>query len=327
MSKIKVGVIGTGHLGRIHAKLWNENTNAELVGIFDANPDRNIEISNEFNIKAFDSINTLIDSCDALTIAVPTSIHHEIAKICIEKGKHCLIEKPITENFAQAVELIENAKNNNLLIQVGHVERFNPVIAAIREYQINPMFIEAHRLSQFKPRATDVSVIHDLMIHDIDILLWLIKSEVSDIDANGVGVLTDTIDIANARIKFRNGAVANITASRISANPMRKMRIFQKNAYISLDFGNQNVEIFRLGEDAPENAMAIPTTMLGDIDEALRNKNIIYEKPVVPKLNAIAEEQNAFIDAINNKIPVAVGAYEASQALKIAEEIQNLVRN
>lgn len=327
MGKLKIGVIGTGHLGRIHTKLWSENDSVELVGIYDANQARNEEIAKEFNTQAFASELALIQACDALTIAVPTSLHHEISMKCLNSGKHCLIEKPITENYSQAVELIEKAQSENLLIQVGHVERFNPVIAAIKKYDINPMFIEAHRLSQFKPRATDVSVIHDLMIHDIDILLWLIKSDVTSIDANGVGVLTDTIDIANARLKFANGAVANITASRISANPMRKMRIFQKNAYISLDFGNQNVEIFRLGEDAPADAMAIPATMLGNLDDALKNKNIIYEKPVVTNTNAIAEEQKAFTEAILNNTPAAVGAYEASQALKIAEEIQQIINS
>ena len=326
MSDLRVGVIGTGHLGRIHTKLWSENTNADLIGIYDENPERRKLISEEFNCKQFDSVDELIHSCDALTIAVPTSLHHEVAMKCLNENKHCLIEKPITENYAQAKELIEAAKDKNLLIQVGHVERFNPVIAAIKKYDINPMFVEAHRLSQFQPRAIDVSVIHDLMIHDIDILLWLIKSPVTDIDANGVGVLTDNIDIANARIKFANGAVANITASRISANPMRKMRIFQRNAYISLDFGKQNVEIFRLGDDAPEDAMTIPTTMLGQLEEALQNKNIIYEKPQVPELNAIAEEHTAFINAIKNNTPSAVGAYEASEALKIAEEIQAIVK-
>lgn len=327
MEKLKIGVIGTGHLGRIHTKLWSEYEAVELIGIYDANYARNEEIAKEFNTQAFESEIALIQECDALTIAVPTSLHYDIAMKCLHNGKHCLIEKPITENYSRAVELIEKAKSQNLLIQVGHVERFNPVIAAIKKYDINPMFIEAHRLSQFKPRATDVSVIHDLMIHDIDILLWLIKSDVTSIDANGVGVLTDTIDIANARLKFANGAVANITASRISANPMRKMRIFQKNAYISLDFGNQNVEIFRLGEDAPADAMAIPATMLGNLDDALKNKNIIYEKPAVTNSNAIAEEQKAFTNAIMNNTPSAVGAYEASQALKIAEEIQQIINS
>jgi predicted dehydrogenase len=325
MSKLKVGVIGTGHLGRIHTKLWNENPDAELIGIFENNTERAQEISTEFSTKAFENVDDLIKECDALTIAVPTSIHHTISAKCLDSGKHCLIEKPITGKYSQAKELIDKADANNVIIQVGHVERFNPVIAAIKNYDINPMFIEAHRLSQFKPRATDVSVIHDLMIHDIDILLWLIKSEVSSIDANGVGVLTDTIDIANARINFKNGAVANVTASRISANPMRKMRIFQKNAYISLDFGKQNVEVFRLSEDTPKDATAIPASMLGNLDDALKNKNIIYEKPEVPQLNAIAEEQTSFINAINNNTPAAVGAYEASEALKIVEEIQKII--
>ena len=322
MGNLKVSVIGTGHLGTIHARLWKELIGSELLGVFDADVFKSSQLANDLKCNKFHSLEECLDWSDAVTIAVPTSLHYEIALLCIEQGIHCLIEKPITENYKQSKEIIEKAKENNVKIQVGHVERFNPALSALKNYKLNPVFIEAHRLSQFKPRATDVSVVLDLMIHDIDIMLWLVKSQVAKIDANGVSVLTDTTDIANARITFENGAVANLTASRISARPMRKMRLFQQNSYISIDFGKQDVEIFRLmDENAPMEDNLVPATMLGTIDAGVNNKKIIFEKPQVIEINAIAEEQKAFIETIINKSPVAVTAFEASEALRIAELI------
>ncbi|MGA2298939.1 MAG: Gfo/Idh/MocA family oxidoreductase, partial [FCB group bacterium] len=192
---VKISVIGTGHLGSIHARLWKNTINAELIGIFDIENKKADALSNELNCKIFSSINEALEASDAVTIAAPTSNHYEIAMKCLQQNKHCLIEKPITSNYLEAKSLIDEAQNKGLVIQVGHVERFNPALAALKDYKLNPVFIEAHRLSQFKPRATDVSVILDLMIHDIDIMLWLIKSKVKKIDANGVSILTDTPDI------------------------------------------------------------------------------------------------------------------------------------
>ena len=327
MEKIKIGVIGTGHLGTIHTRLWKTHANAELIGIYDVDTEKTSKLSADFDCKAFGSLDEAIQSCDALTIAAPTSLHYSISKQCIENNVHCLIEKPITENYNEALDLIEKAKSKNLIIQVGHVERFNPALAALKQYKLAPRFIEAHRLSQFKPRAIDVSVVHDLMIHDIDIMLWLVGSKVSKIDANGVAILTDNIDIANARITFENGAVANLTASRISAKPMRKMRIFQKSAYISIDFGNQDVEVFRIKDSNEDNSHSqIPATMLGTIDSALNNQTIVYEKPNVEESNAIFEEQKAFISAIQNHSPIAVSAEEAAEALNIAEQINDMIK-
>jgi len=326
MRKIKIGVIGTGHLGSIHTKLWKHNLDVDLVGIYDVDKDKGINIANEYFIKSFDSLDELFQNVDAVTIASPTTTHYEVAKLAIENNKHCFIEKPITSTYEEAVKLIELAEKSKVLIQVGHVERFNPAIKALKETRIEPMFIEAHRLSQFKPRATDVSVIHDLMIHDIDLMLLLVNSEIKTLDATGVSVITDTIDIANARIKFENGAVANLTASRLSAHPMRKMRIFQKNAYISIDFGNQEVEHFYLSENvSAENAEY--AHLLGSIQDGLKNQNIYYSKPSVPKLNAIEEEQKAFINAIKYNEPIAVDAYSAAKALKYAEEISQQIEN
>jgi predicted dehydrogenase len=325
MEKIKVSVVGTGHLGSIHVKLWQDVENTEFVGIFDPDKEKATELSDTYNCKSFDTLEELIESSDAVTIAAPTSYHADIAMKCLNAGVHCFIEKPITAKYEDAIELIKVANEKNLVVQVGHVERFNPALAAIKRFDPDPLFIEAHRLSQFKPRATDVSVIHDLMIHDIDIVLSLVKSNVKSIDANGVNVLTETPDIANARINFENGAVANITASRISANPMRKMRFFQKNAYISIDFGNQKAEVFRLVDEG-EPGTGISASMLGMIDEGVKGKKIVFEKPEVEKNNAILEEQKAFVDAIINKSPVAVSAEEATEALRIAEEINDLIK-
>jgi predicted dehydrogenase len=319
---IKFSIIGTGHLGFIHTKLLISNKNAKLIGVYDIDKKKCINMASEYGIKAFNSLDEALENSDAVIIAVPTSLHYDIALKCIEKNVHCFIEKPITSRSTQAYELIQKAKEKNLMVQVGHVERFNPALAALKNYKLNPMFIEAHRLAQFKLRATDVSVILDLMIHDIDIMLWLIKSKVKRIDANGVSVLTDTPDICNSRITFENGAVANLTASRISANPMRKMRLFQQNAYISIDFGKQNVEMFSIVESNDKDASnQIPATMLGTIEAGLKNKKIIYSQPEIPIINAIEEEHNAFIEAIENKIPVAVSAREAADALRIAEKI------
>jgi len=324
--KLKVGVIGTGKLGGIHTKLWSENENADLVGIFDPDNDRASELSSQFGIKAFDSIEDLLDNIEAITIASPTIYHFDIAKQCIESGKHCLIEKPITHKYKEAEELISIANKNDVVIQVGHVERFNPALAAIKDQHFSPLFIEAHRMAQFVPRAIDVSVIHDLMIHDIDIMLSLVPSKVKDVIANGVAVLTDTPDICNARITFENGAVANLTASRISATPMRKMRLFQNNSYTSIDFGKPDVEVFTLFDEGHEfEDGKQPTAKLGSIEAGLRNKNIFYNKPEVPKLNAIAEEQNAFIKSIKQHSNVAVSAEDAAEALRIAEIISEQI--
>lgn len=323
---LRVSVIGTGHLGSIHTKLWKENPTTKLLGIFDVSRVRAQEIAAKYNVIRFETIDQCIDQSDAVIISVPTVNHFEIAMRCIRKGKHCLIEKPITSSYEEAKLLCEEAKSRNLKIQVGHVERFNPAIAAVQNYLNNPLFIEAHRLSQFKPRAIDVSVVHDLMIHDIDIVLSMVKSPVAKIDANGVAVITDTPDICNARITFENGTVANLTSSRISANAMRKMRIFQNNSYISIDFAKPDLEIFSIldsGSMPPESL--IPATMLGSIEAGIKNKNIFFEKPNLPIINAIDEEQKAFANAIVNDLPVPVSAEDAAEALRIADEISNII--
>ncbi len=326
MEKIKVGVIGVGHLGKIHSKLLSESELLELCGVFDIDGESAQAVASETNCKVYQSIEDAINSNDGLIIAAPTINHFEIAKKCIESKKHCFIEKPITTNHNEAMQLISLSKENGTILQVGHVERFNPALASLKSYSINPLFIEAHRLSQFKPRATDVSVIHDLMIHDIDITLWLVKSKLISLDANGVSVLTETPDIANARLTFENGAVANLTASRISSRPMRKMRIFQQNAYISIDFASQDVEVFRLVDENENFEQLTPATMLGKIDAGIKNKRIVFEKPLINNLNAIAEEQKSFAEAISKGNPIAVTSVEAAEALRIAEMIMGKIK-
>ena len=315
--KIKIVVIGTGHLGTIHSKLWKKCSKAELVGIYDIDYSKSHFLANSLDCKCFHSIEEALSLADAATISTPTSFHFQHALECIEKGVHCFIEKPITDSYAKAKEIIKLANEKNVLVQVGHVERFNPGLSQLSNYSVNPLFIEAHRLSQFKPRAIDVSVILDLMIHDIDIILWLIKSKVKSIQANGVSVLTDTIDIANARISFENNAVANLTASRISMRQMRKMRMFQKNAYFSIDFAEKELECYRLVDK--------DDSVQFDFELGHNNKKIILEKPKIADKNAIAEEQLLFAESILEGKPIAVSAEDAAKAMCIAEEISNQI--
>ncbi|OGU59857.1 MAG: hypothetical protein A2X64_04090 [Ignavibacteria bacterium GWF2_33_9] len=326
MQKVKIAVIGVGHLGKIHAKLWKNVPNADLIGVYDINQESANAIAKELDCTVFNSINEIAEKCDAVTISSITKTHFKIAQQLIEKGIHCFIEKPITSTYSESKLLLESAIKHKVIVQVGHVERFNPALIPLKDIELKPLFIEVHRLSQFKPRATDVSVIHDLMIHDIDIILWLVNSKVKKIEANGVAIITDTPDLANARITFENGAIANLTASRISATPMRKLRVFQKDAYFSVDFGNQSVEIFKLFDEKPDPEKYPLAVNLGSILEIENPKNIAYQKPEVPKLNAILEEQKSFVESILNNLPIAVTAQEASEAVRIAEIIHKKVR-
>jgi len=255
MGKLKVGVIGTGHLGKLHTKMFAEIENCELVGIYDSNSEQAKNVSEEYKVSAANSIEELLDKVDAVSIAAITSAHYEIAIKCFDKGIHVFVEKPITATIPQAEELVKISNDKKLNLQVGHIERFNPALVSMEKYMLEPKFIQTDRLAQFNPRGTDVAVVLDLMIHDIDIILSLVKSDVKDVQANGVAIVSDNLDIANARIQFENGAVANVTASRISQKKMRKMRIFQQDGYIALDFVTGVAELFRLmpidTEDSP----------------------------------------------------------------------------
>jgi len=318
-SKTNIGVIGVGHLGSLHAKMLAEISSANFVGVFDVEEQKRNEIATKYNIRAFSSVENLLQNVQAVTIAANTRFHFEIAKLALEKEIHCFIEKPITTTPNEAEDLIALAKKNNCKIQVGHIERFNPALLAMEQYNIAPMFIEAHRLAQFTSRGTDVAVVLDLMIHDIDIILSLVKSRVAQIDANGVAVVSDSVDIANARIKFENGCVANVTASRISQQKMRKMRMFQHDAYISVNFSENTAEVFRLVDDN----FPIEKRMmkLGAIDSGKVKRNIIFEQPEIPNINPLKVELEEFVKSIQENTEPKVTAEEGKQALIVASEI------
>ena len=319
MKKLPVGIIGVGHLGSLHAKMYAGISSAALVGVVDSDKARAEGIAREFNTKAFPSIDELLKHVSAVSVVTPTSTHFAIAEQAITRGVHVLIEKPITTTTAEAVSLVNLAKRKGVKVQVGHIERFNPALMALEKYHLHPMFIESHRLAQFNPRGTDVAVVLDLMIHDIDIILSLVQSPVQSIEANGMAVVSDNIDIANARLQFENGCVANVTASRISQKKMRKMRMFQRDAYISIDFSEGLAEVFRLVDENDASAKA--TMMLGEITLGTRKRNIVYEQPEIKEVNALQYELEMFIDAVqNNKEPV-VTAEEGMRALHVAHDI------
>ena len=323
---LKIAVIGTGHLGKIHAKLWKEVPDAELIGVYDSNPNEANSVASENNVKAFADLSAIIKEADALSIVTPTFAHFEVAKQAIETGKHVLIEKPITTTIAQAKELITLAKKNNVKIQVGHIERFNPALLAVEPFINKPMFFESHRLAQFKSRGTDVAVVLDLMIHDIDVILSLAKSDVISVDASGVSVVSDEIDIANARIKFKSGAVANVTASRISQNPMRKLRIFERDAYLSIDFASKSSEVFHLvGTNESKESKSLVFN-LGEIERAEKKLNIVYEKPDIAELNPLKYELELFRDAIKNDTEPIVSGEDGLAALEVAEMIMKSIK-
>ncbi|WP_330443443.1 Gfo/Idh/MocA family protein [Flavobacterium sp. C4GT6] len=314
---LKVGVLGAGHLGKIHLRLLNQSQKYELVGFYDPNIANADKVAKEHGYRKFDSIEELINAVDVVDIVTPTLSHHDCAKDAITAGKHVFVEKPISNTVEEAEEIIALAKQHNVKGQVGHVERFNPAFMATREKIANPMFIETHRLAEFNPRGTDVPVVLDLMIHDIDVILSVVKSKVKDVKASGVSVISDTPDIANARIEFENGCVANLTASRISLKNMRKSRFFQKDAYISVDFLDKMCEVVKM-KDAPEEP--------GDFDMILQNaeglkKQIYFENPEIVANNAILDELETFADAINNNTTPIVTLEDGTEALRIAYRI------
>ncbi|HLV15525.1 MAG TPA: Gfo/Idh/MocA family oxidoreductase [Xanthomarina sp.] len=314
---LKAGVLGAGHLGKIHLRLLNQSEKYQLVGFYDADEANAIKIEAEFGYKYFNSIDDLIDAVDMVDIVTPTLSHYECALKAISKGKHIFIEKPITNTVEEAEHIRELLAKHNIRGQVGHVERFNPAYLAVKDQIVHPMFIECHRLAEFNPRGTDVPVVLDLMIHDIDIILSVVQSKVKHVSASGVSVISDTPDIANARIEFENGCVANLTASRISLKNMRKSRFFQKDAYISVDFLEKKCEVVKM-KDAPKEP--------GDFDMILQNaegikKQIYFDNPEVENNNAILDELESFADAINNNRSPIVTLHDGTEALRVATMI------
>ncbi len=319
MDKLKVGVIGTGHLGKFHIKMLKQIEGCELAGIYDADSSAAKSAGNEFRVKTFGLLEELLNNVDAVSIATITGAHHDVAKKCLENNLHVFIEKPITAEIHQAEELVKIAAERNLNLQVGHIERFNPALISLEKFIIKPMFIQTDRLAQFNPRGTDVAVVLDLMIHDIDIILSLIKSEVKDIQASGVAVVSNSVDIANARIEFENGAVANVTASRISQKRMRKMRIFQKDNYIALDFITGVSEVYRLV--AADEKLNSGYISFGEIGVGDKKKIVVYEQPEVKEINALKYELDLFIKSILKKEPPVVSGEDGLRALKVAKQI------
>lgn len=321
---LKIGVLGAGHLGKIHLKCLIQIKEFEIVGFYDPDTENAAKVASEFGLKQFESIEKLVDASEVVDIVTPTISHFSCAKLALEKGKHVFIEKPVVATPDEARELIRMASVAGVKVQVGHVERFNPAFLAAKDSIANPMFIETHRLAQFNPRGTDVPVVLDLMVHDIDILLSVVKSNIRKISASGTTVVSESPDITNARIEFENGCVANLTASRISLKNMRKTRFFQKDAYITVDFLDKKTEIVRMKTitTEPDDPMA----MVIDLGNGRGMRHIIFEKPDIQPLNAIKAELESFYEAVvNNTIPM-VTIEDGFNVLLVAHQILESVK-
>ncbi len=312
---LKVGVFGVGHLGKFHINNWKEIEGIKLVGFFDPNNDNAKEAVEKYGLKRFVDEDKLMDACDIIDVIAPTDHHYEICMQAIRKGKHVFVEKPLANTLQEGKAIVNMVREANIKMQVGHVERFNPAYLAIKDMNLNPMFIEVHRLAQFNPRGTEVSVILDLMIHDIDIILSLVKSDVKNISASGVAVMTETPDIANVRIEFNNGCVANLTSSRISMKKMRKMRLFQKDAYLGVDFLEKKTEIIKLKQPDDENVFSF------DIETPNGKKTIAIATPSIQPMNAIKLELESFVQSIIHNTPTVVSEIDGYLAMEVAHQI------
>ncbi|MFZ9404184.1 MAG: Gfo/Idh/MocA family protein [Sediminibacterium sp.] len=312
---LKLGVFGVGHLGKFHLNNWKQIPDVEIVGFFDPNNDNAKAVEAEYGIKRFMDEEALIKASDMIDVVTPTHLHFPVCEMAIKMGKHVFVEKPMANTIEEGKAIMEMVKEAGVKLQVGHVERFNPAFTALKDITLNPSFIEVHRLAQFNPRGTEVSVILDLMIHDIDIILSIVKSGVKHISASGVAVLTDTPDIANVRIEFNNGCVANLTSSRISMKKMRKIRLFQKDAYIGIDFLEKNTEIIKLKKPDEEDAFSF------DIETHQGTKTISIANPVVENGNAILAELTSFVQSIQNDEPTVVSEIDGFLAMEVAHQI------
>ncbi len=321
MDKLNLGIIGVGHLGSIHARLAAESEKINLVGVHDLDRQRSEKVALDCGTACFHHQKDLLEKADAVSIVVPTSDHHSVALQALDYGCHLFLEKPIASSVEQARDIVKKAREKNRKIQVGHIERFNPALLAIKNHHLEPMFIEAHRLSTFNPRGCDVSVVLDLMIHDLDLILYLVKSPVTHVDACGVAVVSREEDIANARLKFASGCVANITSSRIALSPMRRMRLFQKNQYIALDFQEKKADIFKLTD---QNAAPDPTckpTVVSRIGVGDSARDVIYEKPFPPEVNSLQMELEEFAKAVVHDLQPEVPGEQGLMALETAASI------
>lgn len=318
---LRIGAFGVGHLGKFHLNNWKDIQEVELVGFYDPNDDTAQEVIDKYQLKRFINPEALLDAVDAVDIVAPTNHHFALCEMAIRKGKHIFVEKPLANTMDEARKIVNMAREANIKMQVGHVERFNPAYQAVQHMQLKPMFIEVHRLAQFNPRGTEVSVILDLMIHDIDIILSLVKSDVKHISASGVAVMTDTPDIANVRIEFNNGCVANLTSSRISMKKMRKMRLFQKDAYIGIDFLEKKTEIIKLKQPGDENVFSF------DLETPNGVKTIAIANPDITPGNAIKTELLAFVDSIIHNKPTLVSEIDGFLAMEVAHKILDKISN
>ncbi len=314
---LKIGVFGAGHLGKIHIQQWLQIEGVELIGFYDPDDNQSAAVISEYQVPRYPDIDSLIADADAVDIVSVTTSHYDIAKRALQQGKHLFIEKPLAQTVEEGKELVQLVNEAHVKCQVGHVERYNPAFLALEDKMLNPMFVEAHRLAQFNPRGTDVSVILDLMIHDIDIVLSLVKSGVKRISASGVAVVSETADIANARIEFDNGCVANLTSSRISLKKMRKVRLFQRDAYIGIDFLDKKTEIIKIKD---------PGATVGKMDFPIeighgKKKIISVQLPDVPNVNAIKAELTDFTRSIKEGLPTKVSIIDGYQALDVAHQI------
>ncbi|MEW6509936.1 MAG: Gfo/Idh/MocA family oxidoreductase [Bacteroidota bacterium] len=324
MNPVRLGVIGVGHLGALHAKMLSDLPDVTLAAVYDTDDARARAIAEEFGTRKAPDLDALLDDTDGVTIATTTITHFAVATRALRRGRHVFIEKPITQTIAEANALCSEAAARGLVIQVGHIERFNPAILALEKYNIAPMFVESHRLAQFNPRGTDVAVVLDLMIHDIDLILSFVRSPVRSVEASGVAVVSDSVDIANARLQFENGCVANVTASRISQRKMRKMRLFQRNGYISIDFTEGLAEVFRLvGEDEPD---VKGTMMLGELGSGKHRRKIVYEQPEVKEVNALRRELELFAGCVATGAPPVVSGEDGRRALEVANAIMEKIQ-
>lgn len=318
---LKVGVFGVGHLGKFHLNNWKEIEGVKLVGFFDPNNENAKAVTEQYGLKRFSDEEKLIEACDIIDVITPTDHHFDVCMQAIRKGKHVFVEKPLAHTLQEGRDIVNMVREANIKMQVGHVERFNPAYLAIKDMNLNPMFIEVHRLAQFNPRGTEVSVILDLMIHDIDIILSLVKSDVKNISASGVAVMTETPDIANVRIEFNNGCVANLTSSRISMKKMRKMRLFQKDAYLGIDFLEKKTEIIKLKQPEDTNVFSF------DIETPNGKKTIAIANPSVQPSNAIKLELESFVDAIIHNKPTVVSEIDGFLAMEVAHQILDKINS
>ncbi len=318
---MKIGVIGVGHLGKFHLKQLSEIPEISVSGFYDIDQNRAEEISKAHKIPSFRSLGSLMDSSDAVSVVTPTNLHYTIAIQALNAGCHVFIEKPITDNLSHAGALLNKANKLKKIIQVGHIERFNPAFMALKKTDVKPRFIETHRLAPFNPRGNDVPVILDLMIHDLDIILSLIDSKIQDISANGVKVVSQTVDIANARLEFANGCVANLTASRISQKEMRKIRLFQKDNYITIDFLEGILEKYKVCHEKIDDTAADKVVQIGTDN----TKYILYNRPVIEKYDALREELRHFVHSIQHASQPETDGYSATEALRLALDIQSII--